>query len=287
MAKKKPSKRKVSSRASRKSKRSPRRTATKIDYSTRILNCIPSTETDEDWGYDTALAAGITAAAAIPASKDLRESWWEIGDQGYTGSCVGWATADSLLRWHFVQSGQITKREILSTRFTWMASKETDVFNTRPTTFIELAGTSLKAALDISRKFGSVRDSVLPFGSGQLYQGNAQVFYATASQLRIANYINLGRNTQRWREWLANNGPILTRLNVDDTWMNASSTNGKLDEYKAMTARGGHAVALVGYKPDSFIVRNSWGTQWGDNGFAHASNDYAIDAFTEAYGVKV
>jgi C1A family cysteine protease len=32
-------------------------------------------------------------------------------------------------------------------------------------------------------------------------------------------------------------------------------------------------------------VRNSWGTDWGDKGFAYASLAYAQDAFTEAYGV--
>ena len=51
--------------------------------------------------------------------------------------------------------------------------------------------------------------------------------------------------------------------------------------------RGGHAIALVGYTPDRFIVRNSWGTGWGDKGFAYASLAYAKDAFTEAYGISV
>ena len=59
---------------------------------------------------------------------------------------------------------------------------------------------------------------------------------------------------------------------------------GQLEAYKPNTVRGGHAVCLVGYTPDHFIVRNSWGTQWGDKGFAYASNDYAQEAFTEAYG---
>ncbi len=44
--------------------------------------------------------------------------------------------------------------------------------------------------------------------------------------------------------------------------------------------------ALVGYTPDRFIVRNSWGTSWGDQGFAYASVAYAQAAFTEAYGVS-
>jgi C1A family cysteine protease len=61
-----------------------------------------------------------------------------------------------------------------------------------------------------------------------------------------------------------------------------------LDVYESETVRGGHAIALVGYTSDRFIVRNSWGTQtWGDKGFGYASFSYAQAAFTEAYGVSV
>lgn len=281
-------KKKAATSTSRKSRTARSKLAATADFSKRILNCLPSSDQQNDWDYSTALSAGLVAAGTIPSSKDLREpAWWEIGDQGQTGSCVGWATADSVLRWHFVKKGSVAKTDLLSPRFTWMASKETDEFSSRPTTFIELDGTSLKAALDVSRNFGSVQDAVLPIASGQLYQGDARTFYAVASQLRVASYINLGRNPQEWRQWIANNGPILTRLDVDQTWMNASSTNGKLAKYMPGTGQGGHAVAIVGYTPTTFIVRNSWGTIWGDAGFAHASNDYALNAFTEAYGVTV
>jgi hypothetical protein len=43
-------------------------------------------------------AVVLRAEERIPESKDLRESWWIIGDQGTTGSCVGWASADSTVR---------------------------------------------------------------------------------------------------------------------------------------------------------------------------------------------
>ncbi len=33
-------------------------------------------------------------------------------------------------------------------------------------------------------------------------------------------------------------------------------------------AEAGHAIALVGYTRDGFIVQNSWGTAWGSGGFA-------------------
>ena len=254
---------------------------------TRILNCVPSLDTEKDWHFDNALAAGIVAPVAIPQSKDLRERWWVINDQGQTGSCVGWATADSVLRWHFVKAGRLTPTELLSPRFIWMAAKETDEINDRPTTFLERDGTSLKAALNIARNYGCVKETMLPFGSGKLYADAEATFYATAAQLKITSYINLGRTLAEWRQWIATKGPILVRLDCDDAWMNARDTGGRLDVYNPMSHKGGHAVALVGYDQTRFIVRNSWGTTlWGDKGFGYASNTYAAAAFTEAYGVN-
>ena len=256
----------------------------------RILNCSPSPKTDSDWQLHNAEDAGLLASSArsAPRSKDLRDdTWWKIGDQGATGAFVGWASADSVVRWHMVQAGRLAKSEPLSPRFPWMAAKETDQFVAQPTTFIESDGTSLKAALDVFRKWGAVRDSVLPFRTGKLYVGEVATFYAMATQLKIAAYFNLGTKLASWRTWLATGGPILTRLDVDATWDNATATKGRLATYRPTTARGGHAVAIVGYNATRFIVRNSWGTGWGDGGYAYASNAYAGKAFTEAYGVAL
>ena len=260
----------------------------KVAGTERILNCLPSRDQDDDWDVGSAEAAGVlTRGARLPTSVDLREPWWKIGNQGSTGSCVGWATADSLLRWHFVKAGRIGPNEMLSVRFVWMAAKETDEFGQRPTTFIEPEGTSLKAALDVARKYGCVRDRELPFAAPRLFRGDAKAFYLLASQLKIRAYVNLGRKLADWRRWLATQGPILTRLDCDQTWMDAKSTQGQLAEYRPETADGGHAVALVGYTDTHLIVRNSWGTvSWGDKGFAYATFAYAQDAFTEAYGIS-
>jgi len=261
-----------------------------------ILNCLPSPKPEKNWTLETAVAAGVAAApnakgtaAAAAAGIDLRAPWWTVGDQGNTGSCVGWGTADAVLRWHFVKAGRLGKTERLSMRYIWMASKETDPYTTRPTSFIESDGTWLSAALDVARKFGVVTDKVLPFklgGQSQMYTDNANTFYALAAQRRIASYFNLGRDLAKWRSWLAGNGPILTRLDVDQAFMSGGS-KGMLDTYTPCAGLGGHCVALVGYVNGRFIVRNSWGTGWGDKGFAYAADAYAQPAFTEAFGVTL
>ena len=254
----------------------------------RIVNRIPSRNPERDWRFEHALASGVLAApAALPATKDLREPWWSVGDQADTGACVGWATADGVLRWHLVGAGGLGKKERLSPRFLWMAAKETDAFTSEPTTFIESEGTSLKAALDIARKFGAVPDTALPAASGKLYGGETTALYALAARRKIASYFNLGRDQGQWRVWLATHGPILIGLQVDKTWDGAKALNPNLDKFDPASVRGGHAAVLVGYTATRFIVRNSWGTSWGAQGFAYASKAYAQANFSEAYGATL
>lgn len=259
-------------------------------FSERVCNLVPSRGTERDWKLEHALTAGALAApVAIPAKVDLRKSWWPIGNQLNTGSCVGWATADGVMRYLLVTANKLPKTDRPSPRFVWMASKETDQYTTRPETFVEEAGTSLKAAMDIVRKYGVVVDATLPFQIGTLmYTGKEADLYAAASLLRAANYFNLGKNLPQWKTWLSGNRPILAGLNVDATWDNAAATSGKLDTYQPGTVRGGHAVCIVGYDAGRFIIRNSWGTTWGDKGFGYASAAYINAAFfAESYGATL
>jgi C1A family cysteine protease len=190
----------------------------------------------------------------------------------------------------FVTASRLPQATKLSPRFTWMACKETDVFTSLPETMIEGAGTTLKAAVDILRKYGAVPETLLPFKiNTTMYTGNENTFFATAATHRVASYFNLRRNFANWRAWLAQHGPILVGLNVDATWDEATATKGKLDTFQPDTVRGGHAVAVVGYTRDKrFIIRNSWGTGWGDKGFAYANEAYISAGFyDESYGVTL
>lgn len=62
-------------------------------------------------------------------------------------------------------------------------------------------------------------------------------------------------------------GPLMTTLTVYADFMVYAS-----GVYKHTTgeALGGHAVSIVGYDDNeqAFIIRNSWGQEWGENGFA-------------------
>jgi len=170
-----------------------------------------------------------------------------------------------------------------------MASKETDQILPRPSTFIELSGTTLKAALDVTRHYGCVKDSNLPFLKHTLYQDEEDLFYSLAANFRIRQYFNLnnsGNVLMNWKKWLSKQGPILTRINIDHAFANASDSGGYLNNYSSYHI-GGHAIAIVGYDSEHFIVRNSWGEGWGDKGFAYASYDYARQAFKECYGVNI
>ena len=73
----------------------------------RICNLVPSRDTEGDWQFETAVASGaLGAVAALPSKVDLRKTWWKVGDQEDTGSCVGWATAEGVVRYHMVTGGQ-------------------------------------------------------------------------------------------------------------------------------------------------------------------------------------
>lgn len=56
-------------------------------------------------------------------------------------------------------------------------------------------------------------------------------------------------------------------------------------------ADAGHAVAIVGYTAEGFIVQNSWGSTWGERGFALLPYDdylmHATDVWVAQLGVPV
>ncbi len=116
---------------------------------------------EDDYDLGKAHDQGTLGEAPLPEQVDLREPWHTVPQQGRTASCVGWSLADSVLRWHLVKAGRLAPDARLSARHIWMSAKETDSRVDYPSTFLEEDGTSLKAGLEVIRKFGPARQAQL------------------------------------------------------------------------------------------------------------------------------
>jgi hypothetical protein len=252
---------------------------------------IPSSpRADEDWTIDYAARIGaISESWPAPDSLDLREPWHSIGNQGRIAAPVGWAIADSVVRWQLVQTGRLGSKERLSPRFIWIAAKEIDSGRPYPGTFLEDQDVSLKSGLDVARRFGIALESELPWEGGP-FGGSPETLYATARERRIDSYFNLGNGVNdaerlftAWRRWMSQRGPVLVLLGMDRQLVAGE----RLQHFDADSVEGRHAAALFGYGPDHFLLRSSWGRQWGDDGYAKLGLDYAPAAIIESYGVVV
>jgi hypothetical protein len=246
------------------------------------LAAIPAARRSPDQQNDHGVAEAGLGDAPLPDSVDLRRRWLPIADQGRTASCVGWTVADSVLRWHLVEAGRLEPGEPLSARYVWMAAKEMFQPETYPSTFLETDGTSLKAGLDVVRKFGVALERELPWNGFVTIDEDA--FTRTVGRRRILHYFNLGLDAGHWRRWLHQNGPVAV-LVQDDPHLQA--TTGELDAFDPEAVTGDHAAALFGYGPDHFLLRSSWGTDWGEAGYARMSLEYSAQAIVEAYGVFI
>lgn len=264
----------------------------------RVLNVRPSPSRTDDHTPAAAEAAGHLRAVDPPAQVDLRAPWYTIGDQGKTGSCVGWALADSVMWRQLVRAGRLVEDDRLSPRFMWMAAKEMQARLTevrgeagwQPTTFLEQGMTDVKSGLDVARKFGAALEVDLPW-KGALYPGRIDHFYRSAVQRRITHYYRLDPEEEtaaewfsHWRRWIDQHGPVLIAVGVDTHFADGEPS---LDAFDAASVTEYHAAALVGYGEGGFLVRCSWGSDWGQDGYAAATEAYLEQATLESYGVVV
>jgi hypothetical protein len=182
-----------------------------------------------------------------------------------------------------VKAGRLPQNGKLSPRYTWMASKETDAFTSRPETFIEGAGTSLKAAVDILRKYGTVPEALLPFhiGDQHVLGGRENAFFATAAD---APHRRLFQPLQEPAELARLASPPTARSWSGSAWTRRGTTRRQpmaswMSSSPTPSAAATPSRASVTRPTVVFILRNSWGTSWGDHGFGYASEAYINAAF--------
>jgi hypothetical protein len=275
----------------------PRRPRAAVAGQPRLLNVEETL--DDVWG---AIEKDRLRDDDPPEECDLRSgrAWYDVGDQNDTGSCVGWALADSVMRWQLVEAGGLTEGQRLSPRFIWMASKEwqaqrrgraraavPDLLREwQPSTFLEEATTVARDALQVARHLGAVTEPMLEW-SGPLNNDPEREFWDHAAEFKVEAYYSvtaasLRVRLRRWRQWISQHGPLMIVVTSDTSLIDGEKV---LSDFRPHEPPGLHACALVGYTPDHFILRNSWGTDWADEGYALAAPAWLSQAVRECYGV--
>ena len=103
--------------------------------------------------------------------------------------------------------------------------------------------------------------------------------YSFSSSSSFAGNSNGGRN--QVRAMLAQGRPIVACFYV--AWDNQIARNSGIIDVvinpktgKPVTSQAGHSMLIVGYddQKQHYIVKNSWGTTWGDRGYGYISYAY-------------
>ena len=171
-----------------------------------------------------------------------------------------------------------------------MAAKEMDHKCHYPTTFLDDAGTSAKSALRVVRKIGALKTSVLPFDGG-LVKLKERHFLERCRTFEGEGLLQFVRHAVRQA------GAIQGMACLPRSDSDAPESRLQLEQHPAgrpppeirqeesqRRPRRRHC-RLHADAASSFATAGARG--WGHKGFAYASEDYARDAFHEAYGIVV
>lgn len=113
-------------------------------------------------------------------------------------------------------------------------------------------------------------------------------FQNNVKRSRFNSFFSIGGNTSTttcdansrcgyMKSAIANTGPIVIWMRVYSDLLHYKS--GIYSRVSTATMEGGHYVLVVGYNNDDqyFIVKNSWGTDWGESGFFRIAYDMVWD----------
>ncbi|MGZ3669769.1 MAG: C1 family peptidase [Bdellovibrionota bacterium] len=134
---------------------------------------------------------------------------------------------------------------------------------------------------------GVVDEACMPSTSkatGQDVSCTAQCSDSAARSQKVSS-VNTPRNADAVKAALKR-GPLVTTLDVYADFMVYGS-----GVYKHSTGdyMGGHAVSIVGFDDSkrAWLIRNSWGSDWGDHGFAWVSYDDESGVGDSTWGFEI
>ena len=190
---------------------------------------------------------------------DLRPYCTPIEDQGNLGSCTGQAIASAI--------------ELLNKR----NKKQTDVSRLFIYYFERVmlgtvnydSGAYIRDGIKSVYNYGTSLERLWPYVISKFRQRPVAEALTDGARRKVTRYERV-TNHAGCIDALNNGYPVVIGFDVYSSFMNINRTGVMTyPNKKRERLLGGHAVLLVGYDntKQQYIVRNSWGTGWGDRGY--------------------
>jgi len=200
------------------------------------------------------------ASVDTPARVDLRSSCSPVENQGHVGSCVANAVVGAM-EYQLIRKRYETRD--LSRLFVYYNAR-------RLTDRIGQAGTQNRMAMASILGWGVCPAKMWPYQVAMVDERPTRDCYSAAEGLKgiqfAQTYLGVGL-----REALACGLPVVFSMRIPTQTFAQTGRSGELHvpkDRKWEEPGGGHSMLMVGYDDDrqAWLVRNSWGAQWGDGG---------------------
>ncbi len=190
---------------------------------------------------------------------DYRKVLLSVRDQGDQGTCFAQSVA-CMKEWQELKD--IDLRQYLSPQFFYNNRNYWNNDKKDGEDEDEDYGMTGRDVMKILQKVGICLEIEYPYGTIEKVKDIPREIFESASNHRIKNYARI-KSVKGLKDSLIENGPCLITFPVynysEKIWIKQEN-----DKYL-----GGHAMTVVGFNSNSFIIRNSWGTNWGDKGYCY------------------
>ncbi len=218
---------------------------------------------------------GSSSVSRLPAKVDLRSFMSDVEQQGETNSCAANATAGAyeyLVKRHLGEEAYDVSRLFIY----YNARAIDDPDN------IEDEGSVLQSVIESLKEHGACSEETWAFEQEAVNEEPSQEAYEEAKQFLIEDTELVPTDLNAWKAALAEGNPIIFGVKLFGTFDKHKKPGLVPAPSPAEAGReshGGHAMLCVGYSdPDQvFIVRNSWGPEWGDKGYCYVPYRYLMN----------